>query len=61
MKRIQVNGRNTSEFVPTAVIGAPNAIAIDWIARNLFWANAAAGLMEVNVFIYIFYKINLIK
>ncbi|GFN87816.1 low-density lipoprotein receptor-related protein [Plakobranchus ocellatus] len=47
LKRIQVNGRNTSEFVPTAVIGSPNAIAIDWMSRNLFWANAAAGLMEV--------------
>ncbi|XP_059178824.1 low-density lipoprotein receptor-related protein 2-like isoform X2 [Physella acuta] len=47
LKRIQLNGRNTSEFVPTAVIGSPNAIAIDWMSRNLFWANAAAGLMEV--------------
>uniref|UniRef100_A0A2C9KAN0 EGF-like domain-containing protein n=1 Tax=Biomphalaria glabrata TaxID=6526 RepID=A0A2C9KAN0_BIOGL len=47
LKRIQLNGRNTSEYVPTAVIGSPNAIAIDWMSRNLFWANAAAGLMEV--------------
>ncbi|CAG5126006.1 unnamed protein product, partial [Candidula unifasciata] len=47
LKRIQVNGRNTSEFVPTAVIGSPNAIAIDWMSRNLYWANAAASLLEV--------------
>lgn len=47
LRRIQVNGRNASEFVPTAVVGMPSAVAIDWMSRNLYWTNAEAGLIEV--------------
>ncbi|KAK7507961.1 hypothetical protein BaRGS_00000926, partial [Batillaria attramentaria] len=47
LKRIQVNGRNASEFVPTAVVGMPSAVAVDWMSRNLYWTNAKAGLIEV--------------
>lgn len=47
LNRIQVNGRNASEFVPTAVVGMPTAVAVDWISRNLYWTNAEAGLIEV--------------
>jgi hypothetical protein len=42
-----VNGRNASEFVPTAVVGTPSAVAVDWMSRNLYWTNADAGLIEV--------------
>lgn len=42
-----MNGRNASEFVPTAVVGMPSAVAVDWMSRNLYWTNAQAGLIEV--------------
>ena len=47
LRRIQVNGRNASEFVPTAVVGMPTGVAVDWMSRNLYWTNAKAGLIEV--------------
>ncbi|XP_076440226.1 low-density lipoprotein receptor-related protein 2-like [Babylonia areolata] len=47
LRRIQVNGRNASEFVPTAIVGIPSAVAVDWMSRNLYWTNAKAGLIEV--------------
>ncbi|XP_041374759.1 low-density lipoprotein receptor-related protein 2-like [Gigantopelta aegis] len=47
LRRIQLNGQNVSEFVPTAIVGTPTAVAIDWVSRNIYWANAEAGFIEV--------------
>ncbi|XP_071103874.1 low-density lipoprotein receptor-related protein 2-like [Haliotis cracherodii] len=47
INRIRLNGMNESTFVPAAVEGYPNAIVVDWISRNLYWANMAAGYIEV--------------
>ncbi|ESO92116.1 hypothetical protein LOTGIDRAFT_175728 [Lottia gigantea] len=47
LRRIQINGQNASEFVPTAVIGQPNALAIDWLSNNLYWANEDMSTIEV--------------
>lgn len=33
--------------MPTAVVGMPSAVALDWMSRNLYWTNADAGLIEV--------------
>lgn len=42
-------GGNKTEFlgVNTGIIGAPFAIAFDWLGRNLFIANKIAGNLEV--------------
>ena len=47
LRRIQLNGQNVSEFVPTAIVGNPTSVAIDWLSRNIYWANAEAGVIEV--------------
>ena len=37
--RINVNGSTKELFAPSATVGAPNALALDWLSRNLYYTN----------------------
>ncbi|XP_077869877.1 low-density lipoprotein receptor-related protein 2-like [Saccoglossus kowalevskii] len=43
----QMNGSSPEMFVPTAYVGAPLSIAIDWVSRNIFWSNPNEHIIEV--------------
>ena len=49
IQRAQLNGQNRSSFLPYGIIGAPYAIAIDWVARNLYLGNIGASTIEVSI------------
>ncbi|CAH1789469.1 unnamed protein product [Owenia fusiformis] len=45
--RQRMDGQNRTTFLPSAFIGAPHAIAIDWVSRNLYWSNVQANFIGV--------------
>lgn len=47
MKVVSFDGQNLTSFVPTAFVGAPHALAFDWISRNLYWSNIGSNTIEV--------------
>ncbi|XP_076088432.1 low-density lipoprotein receptor-related protein 2-like [Mytilus galloprovincialis] len=44
---VSVYKGNQSDYLPTVFSGAPHAIAVDWITRNLFWSDLESGTIEV--------------
>lgn len=41
------DGTNRTEFAPTAILGSPVGLALDWITQNLYYTNPATQSIEV--------------
>ena len=44
---VSVKNGSVSQFMPSLFSGYVSSIAIDWLARNLYWADTKAGTIEV--------------
>lgn len=47
VKAISIETGKIKEMNPTLFSGSPRAIAVDWIARNLYWTDDESGTIEV--------------
>ncbi|XP_032801941.2 low-density lipoprotein receptor-related protein 2 [Petromyzon marinus] len=45
--RVKTDGTNRTQFAPSAILGAPSGLAIDWISRNLYYTNPRSQTIEV--------------
>ncbi|XP_014669426.1 PREDICTED: low-density lipoprotein receptor-related protein 2-like isoform X2 [Priapulus caudatus] len=45
--RVHFDGTNRTAFDNTSIIGSADSLAFDWVGRNLYVGNRAAGLIEV--------------
>jgi len=42
INRVRINGTDRKQFARGTVVGSPNALAIDWMSRNLYFTNVDA-------------------
>ncbi len=47
MYKVSLRGENQTVFAPTAFVGAPYSLAIDWVGRNLYWGDIIASTIQV--------------
>ncbi|KAG8559732.1 hypothetical protein GDO81_017431 [Engystomops pustulosus] len=45
--RVKADGMNRTEFAPSAIIGTPVGLALDWISGNLYYTNPGTQSIEV--------------
>ena len=44
---VKLNGEDRAMFLPNGIIGGPYCLAIDWLARNLYYGNVLTSTVEV--------------
>lgn len=42
INRIKIDGTGRNQFADRSVLGPPNALAIDWMSRNIYFTNPDA-------------------
>ncbi|XP_033127863.1 low-density lipoprotein receptor-related protein 2-like [Anneissia japonica] len=47
IKRTLITGENSTTVSPSAYVGSPSSIAIDWLADNMYWGNPTMHTIEV--------------
>ncbi|XP_069108702.1 low-density lipoprotein receptor-related protein 2-like isoform X5 [Argopecten irradians] len=45
--KVSIRDGNVTQFMPSKFSGYVHAVAVDWVARNLYWADTKAGTIEV--------------
>lgn len=65
IRRSSIDGSNATMLVTTE-INHPDGIAVDWVARNLYWTDTGTDRIEVYLIYYIrdfikFFKIHYVK